>query len=76
MSVQSVILDKNHFTEKEAHNWIKTHGFKTQFGEKKVHVTDNTYRYRQLEPKHDVKYRIKKVTPGVEFVMEYRGEKK
>lgn len=76
MSIQSILLDTLLFSEPEAKKWIKTHGFKTHFGNKGVHITKNKYRYRQLEPFNDAKYRTKKVAKGVEFIMEYKGEKK
>lgn len=76
MSVQSVLLDKSHFSLSEANNWIKRNGYKIKFGNKSVHETKNKYRYRQLAPLPGVRYRIKKISPGIEFVMEYKGEKK
>jgi hypothetical protein len=74
MSVQSVIIDKSMGLQ-EANKWIKTHGFKTHFGEKPVHVTANKFRYRQLQPIQGMKYRIKKVSPQIEFVMQYHQDR-
>lgn len=47
--VQSVLLDKNFFTEKKANDWIKKHNFKIK---KRIDITDNYRRYRQYEPKY------------------------
>tara|TARA_R110000824_G_scaffold51503_3_gene143646 strand:+ start:301 stop:543 length:243 start_codon:yes stop_codon:yes gene_type:complete len=67
--IQSVILSKKKFTLKQANNWIKKNNFKLSFYRKPVEKTKNFYRYRQIAPHHFKKYRMKKVSDGVEFVL-------
>ena len=45
MVLQTVILDKKHFTQDEARKWCDKHGFKTDVDE-----TEDSYRFRQREP--------------------------
>ena len=44
--VQSVLLSRDEFTQEQARDWIKKHGYKAQ----KVDVTQDYYRYRQVDP--------------------------
>ncbi len=44
--VQSVLLSRDEFTQEQARDWIKKHGYKAQ----KVDVTQDYYRYRQADP--------------------------
>ncbi len=71
MSIQSILFDRSHYTLQQSHEWIKHHGYKTEFHDKKVHITPNKYRYRQEAPDPNAKYRIKKISPGIEFIMKY-----
>lgn len=76
MSIQSILLDKSIFSLKQANKWITDHGYKLEFNGKKVHETSKKYRYRQREPLKNIRYRIKKISSGVQFIMEYPYEKK
>ena len=64
--IQAVLLDKKNFTLAEANKWIKSHNFHPI---KKVHVTDNYYRYRLSEPDSKHLYRIKKEDHGIAFII-------
>jgi len=59
MEVQSVLFNKKKYTKKQAETWIKDNGYKV----KKVDLTENLRRYRQLDPKlfNQNTYRMKKI---------------
>jgi hypothetical protein len=44
--VQSVLMSRHEFTQEEAREWVKKHGYKAH----KVDVTQDYYRYRQVDP--------------------------
>ena len=65
--IQSVIINKNFFTRKEADTWIEKHGFKKTFGSKKgPDITKNYYRYRQKRPSKSYDYYMKSLDNGVD----------
>lgn len=47
--VQSVLLDKNKYNEKDANKWIIKNGFKIK---NRIDITQTYRRYRQYEPKY------------------------
>ena len=55
-NIQSVIFNKNKWTINKAEEWLRTHKYKTSFYGKKVDITTNYYRYRQLAPHKFKKY--------------------
>tara|TARA_Y100001934_G_scaffold279937_1_gene385185 strand:- start:952 stop:1200 length:249 start_codon:yes stop_codon:yes gene_type:complete len=57
METQSVLISKKYLSEKKAKEWIKKNGYKL----KKIDVTENLYRFRQLPPSHfdEKTFRIK-----------------
>lgn len=59
MEVQSVLFNKKKYTKKQAEKWITENGYKV----KKVDLTDNLRRYRQLDPKsfNQNTYRMKQI---------------
>lgn len=63
--IQSVILDKNFYSLKDAHDFIKRNKFKLL----KTDETKNFYRFRQNEPDKYKLFRIKNIKPGVKFVI-------
>lgn len=64
LKIQWILINRNKFTRLQAIAWIIKHGYKI----KKVDITENFYRFRQLEP--NWKYYItKKISSGIEFVM-------
>ena len=65
--IQSVLIKRNAYSFNEASNWILQHGFKIG----RIDITTNLYRFRQREPKKNVKYRISKITHNISFVIEY-----
>lgn len=65
--VQSVLFDKNVFNPETAVIWLAKHGFKF----KKIDITDNYIRFRQFEPSKNAQYITKKITKGVEFIIQF-----
>ena len=59
MEVQSVLFNKKKYTKAQAEKWIKDNGYKV----KKVDLTENLRRYRQLDPKlfNQNTYRMKQI---------------
>ena len=59
MEVQSVLFNKKKYTKAQAEKWIRENGYKV----KKVDITENLRRYRQLDPKlfNQNTYRMKKI---------------
>jgi hypothetical protein len=46
--VQSVLLDKRHFTKESAKHWITKHGYKLTSPD----ITNRFYRFRQQNPRN------------------------
>lgn len=63
--VQSVLFDRDVFSKADATKWLNKNGFISI----KVDKTKNYYRFRQVSPIEGNDYRIKKVTPGIKFVL-------
>lgn len=59
MEVQSVLFNKKKYTKAQAEKWIRENGYKV----KKVDITENLRRYRQLDPRlfNQNTYRMKKI---------------
>lgn len=61
--IQSIIFNKNMYTDKEAEEWIKDHGIKPI---KKVHLSKNYYRFRIINPNYnEYKYYTKILKNGI-----------
>ena len=67
--VQSVIFNKSQWRPRTAETWLKKHGYKTSFYGKKVDITPNYYRYRQIAPHKFKTYRNKDLGNGVMLVI-------
>jgi hypothetical protein len=65
--VQTLIFDKDVFSEKEAKSWAKKHNMKYGYVDEK----ENTYRIRQEEPSEfkDESFRTINITEGVKAVI-------
>jgi hypothetical protein len=48
--IQSILIPKQHYTKKQAIQWIKKNNFKTKFRNKSVDETDLFYHFRQRDP--------------------------
>lgn len=68
-AVQSVILPKSKYTEKQANNWINKNGFRDYGKRIKNYKTTNFYRFRQLPPSYFKDYRIRNLVGGVKLVI-------
>ena len=72
--VQSVLLSKKHFTKAKAIEWILEHGYQN----KKIDISMNYYRFRQLDPNYVErqgykKMRMKVLVPDqIELVIAYK----
>lgn len=72
MSIQSIIFDKDFFTERQADRWIRRNGFtKTFQGKKGAHSTLHTWRYRQRLPDKNKRYVTKKIADGIKIILQY-----
>ncbi len=65
--LQSVVFRRNETTLKEAKAFLRRHNLKD--GE--PDITPNTYRFRQMEPKPEYRYRTKPI-PGGFLVLAYK----
>lgn len=65
--VQSVLFDKALYTKAKAARWLLRHGFIVR----KVDVTANRLRFRQVEPITGARYAIRHIKDGVELVIMY-----
>ena len=59
METQSVLFNKKKYTKKQAETWLRENGYRV----KKVDITENLRRYRQLDPKlfNQKTFRMKKL---------------
>lgn len=64
--VQSVLFDKKYYTTQDARKWLADHNFVRM---KHVDITKNKLRYRIQDPSYFRRFRIKKITKGIEFVI-------
>lgn len=71
MIVQSVILPKKKFTEKQATTWVVSNKYTDKGKRIKNYKTTNFYRFRQRPPSHFKKGSIKtkKLKNGVELIV-------
>jgi hypothetical protein len=66
MAVQSVIFHRSHWSPHKAREWLKYHNLEPI---KKVHTTENYYRYRIDLPTMFSKFRIKHLPNKVSLVL-------
>lgn len=69
IDVQSVLIPKSQYTQKQANAYIKKHKFNLTYKGKGVDVTDNYYRYRQRDPNKFERFYIIKSKSNVKFVI-------
>jgi len=65
-NIQSILVPKKYFTQKQAIKYIKEH-----FKFKKIDETTKYYRFRQFRPNKNSDYISKKLNNGVILVIEY-----
>lgn len=65
--VQSFIFNKNHYTLKQAVEWLKKYHFKYS----NIDEKENTYRFRQADPKHFKTLRTITVREGLQAIVGY-----
>ncbi len=65
--VQSVNFNKKKWSLPDAKKYLLDRGFTT----KGVHITDEQYQFRQLEPKTNGKFRTHNFDDNVEYIIMY-----
>lgn len=69
MEVQSILIPRNKFNLKQANKFIKDNDYKLTYYKKKVHITDNYFRFRQKKPNKNKNYKIKKLKNGIKLIL-------
>lgn len=65
MQIQSVLIDKDIYTLEEAIDFLNDYGL----SHKKVDITDNYYRFRQIPPNKKYFYQTKNFAKGIKIIM-------
>jgi len=65
--VQTVLVPRHQFTLQEAFDWMEDH----HFGHRKVDITEDYFRFRQMTPMKGGRYVTKTLPNGVEIVIHY-----
>lgn len=65
---QSVLIPQDKFNKVQADRWIMAHGYKLTFYGKKVHITDQFFRYRQMALKKGQKKCTFTLPNGVKLI--------
>lgn len=65
--VQSVLIPKDLFTIKEAREWARSHGYSAMG----VDVTEEHFRFRQMNPRRDGRYRTIELPNKVKLILFY-----
>lgn len=65
LNIQSIIFNKNNYSEQEAIKWLKYNKFKY----KKIDETKNYYRFRQQPPNKQYNYRTKTIKKGLRLII-------
>ena len=65
--IQTVLIPKEDFTLLEALQWLDDHNY----AHKKVDITENFWRFRQMTPAKGGRYETKTLPNGVEIVLHY-----
>jgi len=71
--VQSILFQRRYWTEARAREWLAKHDMHSR---KKVHITEDTLRFRQEEPELFDHFRTKKITPTITYIIGFRAKKK
>jgi hypothetical protein len=70
--IHSILFEKDKYSKRKAIEWVRKHGFIVNFpGKKGPHETTKHWRFRQLEPNINKRYRTKKITDGIKFVFSF-----
>lgn len=67
MVVQSIIFNKNEWSINSAKQWLEHHGYIHS----KVDVKPHFYRFRQLKPNHNKRFRTQILPSGIELILMY-----
>jgi hypothetical protein len=72
--IQSVLFNRNLNTFNSSYKWLVDHDFKTY----KCDITENYFRWRQVDPKKNSEFRLKTIDEKkqIKFVIEYPKKKK
>jgi hypothetical protein len=66
MKTQSVLIPRSSFSLLKAKDWVQGNGFKI----KKIDITSNFFRFRQMQPTHKGFYSMKTLPNGVKLVLQ------
>ena len=66
MAIQSVIFDKNMWSSKSSSVWLMQHNLHPI---KRMHETNNYYRYRLMEPDNTKKYTTYNIGNGIKLII-------
>lgn len=66
--IQAILFDDSLYDTKKALQWLRKHNYTPI---KRVHRTNNYLRYRLVEPNDTDRYRTKKITDGIKFIIGY-----
>jgi len=75
MTIQSILFPKKRYSVKEAKQYLKDHGYKTNYNGKKYDETEHYYRFRQAKPlskkkqKEGWRYTVRVVKGGVKYII-------
>jgi len=72
--IQSVLFNRNLNTFNSSYKWLIDHDFKTY----KCDITENYFRWRQVDPKRNSEFRLKTIDEErqIKIVIEYPKKKK
>jgi hypothetical protein len=63
--IQSILFPKDEFTLLESYDWLRKNGYKNN----KVDITENFFRFRQMNPMEGGRYITKTLKNGIELVI-------
>lgn len=66
--IQSVLFPKNKFTKKLCRAWLSHHDLKL----KKIHETENYYKFRQMSKKIFKSFSIKLLSNSIKLIIGYK----
>ena len=69
--IQSILFDKKHYSKTKAQTKLKQMGYKLLKG-KKMHETDNKYRFRILDPSDFAYFSSNKLNNGITLIRGFK----
>lgn len=69
MQLQAILFDKKYYTTKKAREYLKKHSLNPI---KRVHKTENYFRYRLVDPDDFKTFKTKDNIRGIKFIIGYK----